>query len=383
MLFLLALVLVHTPVALAAGFILARWHGRMKRRMPVGLWLLYLAADATVLGLGVLAGTVLLLVGARSGPLLARFWAQILFGELPLLLFAAGGMQLRAAAQNRLPRWRGSALIMGALALLWTYYEAYHRCPYDLQVRHHSLDRVRNGKQTGKLRILHLTDLQTHAIRDYERRAFRTAASLKPDLIVFTGDYVQSRQGSSRKEAGAALRAFLRQEPLRARYGAFAVRGDHERDDWTALFEGTGFRCLSDETVMIPLEGGRTLRLTGLSPAVSRKAETAELMETVGPARAGELHFVIGHAPDFVSQLPARSGVDLALAGHTHGGQVVIPGMGPLTILSRLPRRYGGGLNWFGDVPLHVSRGIGMERGLAPQVRFFCPPEICLVEVGY
>ena len=73
----------------------------------------------------------------------------------------------------------------------------------------------------------------------------------------------------------------------------------------------------------------------------------------------------------------------LALAGHTHGGQVVLPFFGPPMTLSRLPRRYAGGLHDYHGLPLHVSRGIGMERGSAPQIRFLCPPEICVIELRY
>jgi len=51
--------------------------------------------------------------------------------------------------------------------------------------------------------------------------------------------------------------------------------------------------------------------------------------------------------------------------------------------LSRLPRRFAGGLNDYKGIPLHVSRGVGMERGTAPQIRFLCPPEICLLDVYY
>lgn len=75
--------------------------------------------------------------------------------------------------------------------------------------------------------------------------------------------------------------------------------------------------------------------------------------------------------------------VDLVLAGHTHGGQVVVPFFGPPYTASRLPRRYAGGLNDYRGIPLHVSRGVGMERGFAPQVRFLCPPEICVVDVRF
>jgi predicted MPP superfamily phosphohydrolase len=73
--------------------------------------------------------------------------------------------------------------------------------------------------------------------------------------------------------------------------------------------------------------------------------------------------------------------VALVLAGHTHGGQVVIPLFGPPVTASRLPRAYAGGLHDFRGIPLHVSRGVGMERGFAPPVRFLCPPEICVLEL--
>ena len=91
----------------------------------------------------------------------------------------------------------------------------------------------------------------------------------------------------------------------------------------------------------------------------------------------------MGHSPDFVRALSPDSGVYLALAGHTHGGQVVVPGVGPLVTFSRLPNRYAGGLNDYRGIPLHVSRGTGLERFTAPPVRFFCPPEICMLEVRY
>jgi predicted MPP superfamily phosphohydrolase len=76
--------------------------------------------------------------------------------------------------------------------------------------------------------------------------------------------------------------------------------------------------------------------------------------------------------------------IDLALAGHTHGGQVVVPFFGPLLTLSDVPRHVAaGGVHELGPVRVHVSRGVGMERGSAPQIRFFCPPEICLLTLRY
>jgi predicted MPP superfamily phosphohydrolase len=92
------------------------------------------------------------------------------------------------------------------------------------------------------------------------------------------------------------------------------------------------------------------------------------------------------HIPldNFVMRLHNESRVALALAGHTHGGQIFVPFFGPPLTLSRIPRHMAaGGLHELNGVPLHVSRGIGMERGSAPQIRFLCPPEISLLTLRY
>ena len=85
------------------------------------------------------------------------------------------------------------------------------------------------------------------------------------------------------------------------------------------------------------------------------------------------MRIVFGHQPDYVIPLTAAGGVDLALAGHTHGGQVALPLFGPPYTSSPLPRRYAGGLHDYQGTLLHVSRGVGMERGPAPQIRFLVP----------
>jgi predicted MPP superfamily phosphohydrolase len=96
------------------------------------------------------------------------------------------------------------------------------------------------------------------------------------------------------------------------------------------------------------------------------------------PAVPG-FHVVLGHAPDFALAAPPA---DLLLAGHVHGGQVRMPGWGPLLTLSRVPRTWAAGRT---DLPgggtLIVSRGIGLERGDAPRLRLFCRPELVVVEL--
>jgi len=91
-------------------------------------------------------------------------------------------------------------------------------------------------------------------------------------------------------------------------------------------------------------------------------------------------HVVLGHSPNFAL---GRIEADLLVAGHTHGGQVRVPLVGPLVTLSKVPRRWAAGLT---DLPgggrLLVSRGVGMEGGSAPRLRLFCRPELVVIDLA-
>jgi predicted MPP superfamily phosphohydrolase len=306
-----------------------------------------------------------------------RFLSQALFGELialaSWLAVRLWRSSLRAAA---------ATAALAALVLLSTYAEAYHREPTDLQVRRYALDLSRGQPARGRLRVLHLSDIQADRVTPYLERALRTAAAEKPDIVLMTGDYVQPRIGSPRAPITADVNALLRRSGLdRAPLGAFAVRGDTDRD-WPRVLDGTGIRPLDAETVSVPLAGGARLSLTGLTPGMSHGRQPAALQALVAPAPRTGLRLVLGHGPDFVMALPP-GGADLALAGHTHGGQIALPLVGALYTKTRLPQRYGSGLHDYAGTKLHVSAGVGMERGTAPQVRFLCPPEISVLELRY
>jgi len=378
----IALALAHLPLILVSAWILTRWRVRVARPSSWLRWCLFLTSDAVLLVTALLIGAVALGVSGHVGFATMRLGAQALFGETLLLIAGMSALHLaRPRNEGAAPRARGALLGAIALLLLAAYVEAYHRCPYDLQVRRHSVQ-LGSG-DNGSLRLLHLTDLQTHAIRDYERRVLRTAADLHPDLIVFTGDYLQSRHRPTRRQATGDFRELLRETRFAPKYGGFAVQGDCEGNDWRDIFDGLDFTCLDNETRRLKLDGGQTLDITGLDLPMSRRTVASKLAPVARKKPGADYHLVIGHSPDFVRDLRPDAEVDLALAGHTHGGQIVIPGFGPPITFSKLPRRYAGDLHLFGEIPLHVSRGIGMERGHAPQIRLFCPPEICLIEIRY
>ena len=86
--------------------------------------------------------------------------------------------------------------------------------------------------------------------------------------------------------------------------------------------------------------------------------------------------------PDIALLLEPDDRIDLLVAGHTHGGQVVIPGFGPPLTLTRVRREVAaGGLHRAREQLIYVSRGVGHEPGLAPPVRLFCPPEVTVLSL--
>lgn len=340
-------------------------------------WARALVRDGLVFGAAALVLAGVLSVGPPGdGFLMARLLCQSLFGEALFLCAWIAVVHLR-------PGRRARAVVPAVVAgvLLAAYAEAYHVEPRELEIRRYRLDRTDGRPARGRLRILHLSDLQTDAIGSHEERAFREGLAQAPDLIVFTGDYLQERLAPSRARAEQDLRALIHRVGLRAPLGVYAVQGDVDAG-WPGLFDGTGVACLHDRAARLELPGGASLALVGLGSATSRD-HNGRLLEVVNAAPAADLRFVMGHSPDFVAHLRAADRVDLALAGHTHGGQVSLPYFGPLVTLSRLPRRFAGGLNDYEGIPLCVSRGIGMERRTAPQIRFLCPPEIVILDVTY
>jgi predicted MPP superfamily phosphohydrolase len=363
------------PVCLVLGRRWRRPHGT-DATLP---WLRALTRDALIFLGVVLVMSTAAVAGVRFDFTQLRLMCQALFGEGILLAAWIALAHHRQGLHRR-------ALIPGlvAVGLLGIYWDAYHHEPHTLVVRHHRLDLV--GRPAARhLRILHMTDIQTAAVGSHEEQALRAGLAENPDLIVLTGDYVQERlEGPTptHAQAVADLRALIQRAELRAPLGVFAVQGDAE-SDCASIFRSVAVTCLSDEAREIALPDGSRLALVGLRLETSRGRARGRARSIVDAAPSADVTLVVGHRPDFIQDLVGDTRVDLVLAGHTHGGQVVLPLFGPPITRSALPRRYAGGLNDYGGLPLHVSRGVGMERGTAPQIRFLCPPEICILDVGY
>lgn len=261
-----------------------------------------------------------------------------------------------------------STLCGTAAVALWAIaFDAFLIEPTWLEVSHRQLV---SDKLTKPVRIVVVADLQTDLVGNYERRVLRLAAEQRPDLLLFAGDYVQLWSDDARMAVTRQVSTNLRELGLAAPLGTFAVRGNVDDEGWREVFSGVDVTAVGSTQTF---ELGELL-LSCLSLEDSRDTQLS-----IENGEESKYHIVIGHSPDFAL---GRVDADLLLAGHTHGGQVRMPFIGPLLTLSRVPRSWAAGMNELPNgTKLLVSRGIGLERGHAPRIRFLCRPELAVIDL--
>jgi predicted MPP superfamily phosphohydrolase len=218
--------------------------------------------------------------------------------------------------------------------------------------------------------IVQLTDLHVGMTidRDFVQRVVDRTNALSPDLIVFTGDFVDGRVEDLRDEI-APLKT------LRSKHGVFAVTGNHEYysgvDPWIAEISSLGARYLRNERVTIG-EGDATFELAGVDDhAAKGDGHGEDLPKATGGRDPSRALVLLAHQPRQVRRA-AKHGVDLQLSGHTHGGQIW-----PWHYIVKIQQ--GGllaGRYEFEGTQLYVSRGCGYW---GPPVRVLAPLEITRV----
>ncbi len=229
-----------------------------------------------------------------------------------------------------------------------------------------------------RLRVLHLGDLHIERITQREKQLLRLVEEMKPDLILFSGDFLNL---SYRRDPQAIHDARQVLSQLQAPLGFYVVTGSPAVDltDVTpGLLKGLPLHWLRDETVTLQV-GDDQIDLLGVTCTHRPFEDGPRLTRLLNP---GNKHFniLLYHTPD-LAPIAASQGVDLQLSGHTHGGQVRLPVIGALFTGSLYGKRYEAGCYPHGDMTLYITRGIGLEGAGAPRVRFLCPPEIILWDI--
>lgn len=271
----------------------------------------------------------------------------------------------------------GSAAVAGVAALAGDgYLETYRVQLKKLEIPLKRLPPAFDGFTIVQLSDFHYEEMfSVFTIR----KSIELVNALHPDLVVLTGDFVtvgffESRAHAHRYAARAAIPCAQILSQLQARMGKFAVLGNHDAganpELVTHALESHGIPVLRNASLPIE-QGSSRFWLAGVEDALEAEPDLGAAIEKIPP---GEVTILLAHEPDFADEA-ALSPVDLQLSGHSHGGQIWIPGIGA-PWLPPLARNYPRGLYKIEHMILYTNVGIGTIR--AP-IRINCVPEVTLI----
>jgi uncharacterized protein len=270
----------------------------------------------------------------------------------------------RRNASRHLTRPAMIALHIVAITILACAGYGYFIEPYNIQI---NTIRIETDKlKNTSLRIVQISDTHCDGKARLEPLLADFINPLNPDIIVFTGDAMNSPAG---------LELFRRtMTGLHACIGKFAVTGNWDTGRMINLdrFGGTGFEVL-DQDVRFLKKDGQTFCIAGLG--YLNGPHSGPVITKLKPQYVNIFLF---HTPDFVYYLKDLP-IDLYLCGHTHGGQIVLPFVGSV-MNPRIGAKYLQGLNDYGYIPVYTNRGIGMV-GWFPRIRFLSRPDIAVFEI--
>jgi hypothetical protein len=214
-------------------------------------------------------------------------------------------------------------------------------------------------------RIVQLTDLHFKAFwsRTYDKLADRVNQA-NADVVLITGDFVDSKTHGPSQQAPYAIR-FV--EKLRARLGIYGILGNHDGDLVGPYLPKSGIKMLNGG----PLEITPGMEFIAIAE-VAREDFDWGMIDQIEPKQPGVVRIVATHYPDTLRKL-GQIRPDIVLAGHTHGGQICLPGGIPLIWHDSLPKHICHGVHRIGPTWLVVSRGLGFT---SLPVRAWCPTEV-------
>ena len=214
--------------------------------------------------------------------------------------------------------------------------------------------------------ILHISDMHVDMNEGAMRHLMELADGLRYDLCVLTGDF----RGKTFGPFAATLNGIAR---VRAHLDGpvYGVLGNHDTIQMIPGLEAMGIRMLLNECETIA-RGDQRIYLAGIDDAHYFKVDNIEKAGSQIPD--GEFSILLSHTPEIYRQA-AHADFNLLLSGHTHGGQICLPGSIPITLDSVLPRRMGAGAWQYHNMIGYTSVGAG---SCIVAVRLNCPPEITL-----
>ena len=220
-------------------------------------------------------------------------------------------------------------------------------------------------------KILHLSDFHIDGTPGLTEALLPLLNTLRPNVCVMTGDYRFEDHGSC-EPVYPLMRDIV--SSIHAPSGIFAILGNHDVSEIAFTLEQMGVRMLINEAV--PLENeSDVLWLTGVDDPFDYQCDDLKQARAEIPPESFEV--LLAHAPEIYEEA-ADVGVSLYLTGHTHGGQIRLPGLGAVRQNANCPRAFTSGHWRYRNMQGYTSSGIGCS---SLPIRFACPPEIIMLEL--
>jgi predicted MPP superfamily phosphohydrolase len=350
------------------------------------------ALGAAGLDLALMAGLPLLKLSYAP---VRRAFFNLLLGRAALA-GAGTALALAGALRRRDLRPGGRRLItggslaahavMGAGVVYSTYVEAQR-----LVVTRHTLHFPGRTPDAPalRLRLAHVSDIHIERVSRRDQATVDRLREAAPDLILLTGDYLSNDYTEDSRALTDLRRLLARIVALGPAHGVWAVLGNNDPPGPTRrVLDAAGVRTLDNRAVTLRLQG-RRVQLLGarVGQEVAWEEDAPKLAAAAAqadaqiPAPRPDLRILLYHTPDLAPQAAAQ-GVDLYLCGHTHGGQIRLPGVGALRSGSRFGNRYALGLN---SLPhggyIYTTSGTGFEGLGLPRLRVLDPPEVAVFDL--
>jgi predicted MPP superfamily phosphohydrolase len=215
-------------------------------------------------------------------------------------------------------------------------------------------------------RILQLSDIHIDGMRDMGEKLIRMIGNLKYDLCVMTGDFRFQTLGNHTPSLEGMRKLAA---SIQCQHGILGILGNHDFVEMAPELESCGIRMLLNERATLEREGA-AIHVLGLDDAHFYGVD--DLKKAIVGLHPDEIKVLLVHSPEIIPAA-AQAGVHYYLCGHTHGGQICLPGGAPLLTNANCARTYVNGAWKYQNMAGYTSRGAG-SSGLA--VRFHCPPEI-------
>ena len=262
--------------------------------------------------------------------------------------------------------WYSIHSVIRAILQLTGLYWRGHKNTRKVEIRHNYIRLQELPPLFDGFTILHISDLHVDMNPGAMQRLIELLRDVKYDICVLTGDYRGETAGpfEASLEGLARVRAHLK-DPI------YGVLGNHDTIRMVPGLEEMGIRMLLNESEKI-VRGNQRIHLAGIDDAHYYRADNIEKAASEIPH--DECSILLSHTPEIYRQA-AHADFNVLLSGHTHGGQLCLPGSIPITLDSVLPRRLGSGPWKYHTMVGYTSVGVGSSIVV---VRFNCPPEITL-----